>query len=162
MSFREKHLWISIVATIGVWGFYFWSLVQSVMAGRLTDERFTADISVLFMACLVVVVLVEVILTFIATATTPKIERKTRDERELLAALKGSHVALMALITLMFSVAMAAYFAGVVDDNVIGGRAGFSTDGNAMILLANVLVACLVLSEMVRAGVTLALLRGLR
>ena len=162
MSFREKHLWISIVVTVGVWGWYFWRLIGRVMNGQLVDDRFTSDMTLAFLSCLAIVVVVEVALTFIATATTPKVERGTRDEREIHAALKASHVALMGLIGLVFLVAMAAYFAGLIDDNVVGGRAGFSTDGNAMILLANVLLACLVLAELIRAGVTLSLLRGLR
>ena len=36
------------------------------------------------------------------------------------------------------------------------------TGMNAFVLLANVLVACVIVSELVRAGLTLALLRGLR
>ncbi len=33
MSFREKHLWISIVASVGVWGWYFWIVGSAVAAG---------------------------------------------------------------------------------------------------------------------------------
>ena len=162
MSFREKHLWISIVAALGVWGWYFWHLIGRIMDGQLADERFTSDMTLAFMICLVIVAVIEVVLTFVATATTPKIERKTCDEREIHAALKASHVALMGLTALVFTVAMVAYFAGLIDDNVVGGRSGFSTDGNAMVLLANILLACIVLSELIRAAVTLGLLRGLR
>ena len=162
MSFREKHLWISIVASLGVWGWYFWFLIRHVMDGRLVNDHFTSDVSLAFMGCLVLVALIEVVLTFIATATTPKVERKTRDEREMLAALRASHIALMALIALVFCVSMGAYFAGLIDDNFVGGAAVFSVTGNLMVLFANVLLACVVLAELVRAGVTLMLLRGLR
>ena len=162
MSFREKHLWISIVASVGVWGWYFWFLIRHVMAGRLVNDHFTGDVSLAFMGCLVLVALIEVVLTFIATATTPKDERKTRDEREIVAALKASHIALMALIALVFCAAMAAYFAGLFDDNFVGGSAVYSVDGNLVVLFANVLLACIVIAEVIRAGVTLMLLRGLR
>ncbi len=162
MSFREKHLWISIVAALGVWGFYFWSLAGHVRAGRLTDDTFAGDMSGLFVGCVVVVALVEIVLTLIATVTTPRAERDTRDEREILAALKASHVAFTGLVALVFCVAMAAYFAGLVGGNLVAGRGQYVTDVNAMVVLANVLVACVVVSEVVRAGVTLVLLRGLR
>jgi ABC-type amino acid transport system permease subunit len=162
MSFREKHLWISIVSSVAVWGWYFWFLIRHVAAGRLLNDHFTGDVSLAFMGCLVLVALIEVVLTFIATATTPKVQRKTKDEREMLAALKASHVALMALIALVFCVSMGAYFAGLIDDNFVGGSAVFSVTGNLMVLFANVLLACVVLAELVRAGVTLMLLRGLR
>jgi hypothetical protein len=162
MSFREKHLWISIVSSVAVWGWYFWFLIRHLSAGWRTDDHFTGTVSLAFMGCLVLVALVEVVLTFIATALTPKAERRTKDEREIHAALKASHVALMALIALIFCVSMAAYFAGLIDDNVVGGRAVFAVTGNLMVVLANVLLACLILTELVRAGVTLMLLRGLR
>lgn len=161
MSFREKHLWISIVASVAVWGWYFCFLIRHVAAGRLVSDHFTGDVSLAFMGSLIVVVVVEVVLTIIATATTPKSERDTRDEREIIASLKASHIALMALIGLVFCVAAGAYFAGL-DDNLLGGAAVFSITGEMMVLLANVLLACLVLAEMIRAAVTLMLLRALR
>ncbi|CAN5285795.1 hypothetical protein BH09PSE1_BH09PSE1_11640 [soil metagenome] len=162
MSFREKHLWISIVASVGVWGWYFWFLIRHVMAGRLVNEHFTGDVSLAFMGSLVLVVVVEVVLTIVATLTTPKHEQKTRDEREIVAALKASHVALMAMIAMVFCVSMGAYFAGLIDDNLVGGSAAFRVDGNLMVLVANVLLACVVIAELIRAGVTLTLLRALR
>ena len=162
MSFREKHLWISIVASVGVWGWYFWFLIRHVMDGRLVNDHFTGDVSLAFMGCLVLVVAIEAVLTIIATLTTPKHEQKTRDEREIHAALKASHVALMALIGLVFCVSMGAYFAGLVDDNLVGGAAVFRVDGNLMVLVANILLACLVIAELIRAGVTLMLLKALR
>ena len=162
MSFREKHLWISIVASVGVWGFYFSSLVGRIRAGQLTDDRFTSDMSGLFVGCLFLVVLVEIALTLIATLTTPKAERDTRDEREILASLKASHVAMTGLIGLVFCVAMVAYFAGLVGGNLVEGRSAYITDVNAMVMLANILVACVIISELIRAAFTLALLRRLR
>ena len=162
MSFREKHLWISIVVSVGVWGWYFWFLIRHVMDGRLVNDHFTGDVSLAFMGCLVLVVAIEAMLTIIATLTTPKHEQKTRDEREIHAALKASHVALMALIGLVFCVSMGAYFAGLIDDNLVGGAAVFRVDGNLMVLVANILLACLVIAELIRAGVTLMLLRALR
>ena len=128
MSFREKHLWISIVASVGVWGWYFWFLIRHVMDGRLVNDHFTSDVSLAFMGCLVLVVVIEAVLTIIATLTTPKHEQKTRDEREIHAALKASHVALMALIGLVFCVSMGAYFAGLIDDNLVGGAAVCAED----------------------------------
>ena len=98
MSFREKHLWISIVVTLGVWGGYFWQLFQRVMGGDLGGPDLAEDMGDRSISCLVVSVVVEIILTAIATWTTRKAEREAKDEREILASLKASHVALMALI----------------------------------------------------------------
>lgn len=162
MSFREKHLWISVVATIGVWGFYFWSLWAWIADGALTRPGLVTQAGGLFVICVVVVAVVEVVLTFIAQATTSKIDKTTRDEREIHAALRASHVSLMALIALVFCVAIAVYFAGLIGGNLVEDRARWVTDINALVLLANVLIACVVVSETIRSGLTLALLRGLR
>jgi len=162
MSFRQKHLWISIIASVAVWGWYFWVLIRHVVAGRLVSDQFTGEVSRAFLGALVVVVLVEVGLTLLATATTRKSERDARDEREILASLKASHVALMALIALIFCVSAGAWLAGLLDDRLVRGAAVFSITGEMLVLLANVLLACLVLAELVRAGVTLMFLRRVR
>ena len=162
MSFREKHLWISVVATIGVWGFYFWSLGVWIADGALTRPGLVTQAGGLFVVCLVVVTVIEVVLTFVAQATTSKIDKTTRDEREIHAALRASHVSLMALIGLVVCLAIAVYFAGLVGGNLVEGRGAYTTDINVMVLLANVLIACVIVSETIRSGLTLALLRGLR
>lgn len=162
MSFREKHLWISIIAALGVWGFYFWHLFTRVADGGLTDSGFAPAVSGLFVGSLVLVVVIEVVLSLLATASTPRAERNTRDERELLASLKASHVALMFLLGLVSTVAMAVYFTGWIGGEGLARIRTTATDVNIVILLANILVASGVLTEIVRAGLTLALLRKLR
>lgn len=160
MSFREKHLWISIVATVGVWGFYYWRMAAAVADGALMAQGFASSMGGLFVGCLVVSVLVEVVLTLIATWTTPKAERDARDERETLSSLKASHVALMALIALVVMQSGAAYFAALASPAF--GTHIATTPANALVLLANILLASVIVAEMIRAGLTLALLRRLR
>lgn len=162
MSFREKHLWISIFSAVVVWAIYFRELIDRVLNGGLNDERFVGAMGIAFGGAVFVVAVIEVALTLIATLTTPKAERNTRDEREILASLKASHVALMALIALIFCVSGTAYFAGLLDDNMVGGAETFSITGEMMVVLANVLLACVIVAELIRAGVTLMLLRALR
>lgn len=162
MSFREKHLWISIFSSVIVWAVYFRELIDRVLHGGLEDGRFAGAMGVGFAGAVFVVAVIEVTLTVFATLTTPKSERNTRDEREILASLKASHIALMALTALLFCVSAGAYFAGLLDDNLIGGAAAFSITGQIMVLLANVLLACLIVAEMIRAGFTLMLLRRAR
>lgn len=162
MSFREKHLWISIVATLGVWGFYYWRLVERVLDGALGRPGFATAMGGLFVACLVVSVVVEIALTAVATWTTRKAERETKDEREILAALKASHVALMVLITLVMILSIAAWLVSWLQPAFVAEHGFDVTHGAAWILLANVLLAAVIIAEMIRAGLTLALLRRLR
>jgi hypothetical protein len=158
MTFREKHLWITVVTTVGIWGFYFWSLIARILEADLRNDRLAISLSALFVICLLTVVLVEVVLTLIATATTRKAERQARDEREIIAALKASHVALMGLIAMVFCIATGSYFAGLIGTNLITPWQDHISDINIAVILANVLLACLVITELVRAGLTLGFL----
>lgn len=158
MTFRQKHLWITVVTTVGIWGYYFWSALGRILEADLRNDRLAISLSALFIICLFAVVLVEVVLTLIATITTRKAERQARDEREILAALKASHVALMALIAMIFCIAAGAYFAGLVGTNLMTPWQDYISDINVAVILANILLACLVMTELARAGLTLAFL----
>ena len=162
MSFREKHLWISIVVTLGVWGFYFWRLIGGIADGALGRAGLGEAMGGLFVGCLIISVIVELVLTAIATWTTRKAEREAKDERETLAALKASHVALMALIAGVISLSGAAWFVSWLQP-AFGVERGLDiTQGNAWVLLANILLASVIVAEMIRAGLTLAFLGRLR
>ncbi len=160
MSFREKHLWITVFVTVIVWTVYFRELIDRVVHGGLDDPRFAMVMGLGFAGAVFVVAVVEVTLTAIATLTTPKAERGTRDEREVHAALKASHVSLMLLIMLVIALAVGAYFTALAAPTF--GTHLKVTSSGVLVLLANVMIACIVMSELVRAGLTIALLRGLR
>jgi hypothetical protein len=155
MSFREKHLWISVFATVGVWAVYFQQLVDRILGGGMEDPRFAVVTGLAFAGAVFVVAAVEVVLTLVATFTTPKVDRETRDEREMLAAFKASHVSMSLLIVLVISLASAAWISGLTRQALFTGPA-------AMVVLANLLVACVVLSELTRFCFTLYLLRRSR
>lgn len=152
MSFREKHLWISVFATVVVWSIYFRELVDRVVSGGMDDPRFALIMGLGFAGAVFVVALIEVTLTVLATLTTAKVDRETRDEREMLAAFKASHVSMSLLIVLVISLASAAWISALTREALFTGPA-------AMVVLANLLVACVVLSELTRFGFTLYLLR---
>lgn len=155
MSFREKHLWISLFATVAVWSVYFRELIDRVLHGWMDDPRFALTMGIGFAGAVFVVALIEVVLTLLATFTTAKVDRETRDEREMLAAFKASHVSLMMLISLVICLGVAAWFNGFFGHAVLNGP-------GAMVVLANLLVACVVLSELTRFSFTLYLLRRAR
>jgi len=162
MSFREKHLWISILVAVGVWGFYYWRLIERIAGGGLGQPGFAEAMGGLFISCLFLSVAIEIVLTLIATFTTRKNEREAKDEREILASLKASHVALMALIALVVMQAGAAWLTSWLNP-AFGAEPGFDiTQSNAWVLLANILLFSVIVAEMIRAGLTLALLRRLR
>lgn len=152
MTFREKHLWITIFATVVVWSIYFRELVVRLMQGWIDDPRFATVMGLGFAGALFVLVVIEVTLTLFATFTTPKVDRETRDEREMLAAYKGSHLSLMTLIALVICVGVALWFNGLFRYDLLNGP-------GAMVVLANILVACVIVSELIRFGLTIYFLR---
>lgn len=159
MTFREKHLWISIVSTVVIWGVYYWRFGERVLEGGLRQSSFAWDMGLMFAGATAVVVVIELVLTLIAHLTTSKAEREARDERETLAALKASHVSLMALIAIIITLSGVAYFAGLGDVVAPGAGKALTTNANAMVVIANVLLFAIVVSEMIRFVFTVVLLR---
>nr|WP_303684362.1 hypothetical protein [Brevundimonas naejangsanensis] len=159
MTFREKHLWVAILAGLAVWGVYAWRFGERVLAGGLRQADFAADMGGLFILGLITVVVLETALTALAMLTTPKAERRARDERESLAALQASHVSLMLLIGLLVTVAAIAYGVGFWSAARPDGLARWMIPGNGLVLSANAVLGCIMLSELARWALTLALLR---
>jgi len=159
MTFREKHLWISIVSTVAIWGRYCWRFGERVLAGGLREASFAWDMGLMFAGATAVIVVIELVLTLIAHLTTAKAEREARDERETLAGLKASHVSLMALIALIVTLSGVAYFAGLGD--LVAPEAGraVTTNANAMVVIANILLLAIIASEMIRFVFTVVLLK---
>ena len=155
MSFTEKRLWVTMTATVVVWGCYYWRLVERIAAGGLADAGFIAGMARLFGSAVFLAVALEVGLTIFAAAVTSKAERDATDERERLSNLKASRAAMILLTTLVVTMAGAAYFAafGVWE---VGSAL---TGANVLVLTANAALACVVVSELFREGLTLAYLR---
>ena len=102
MSFREKSAWITLVSVLICFGVYFWELV----AGRIGGHHLGAlrSLHLLLLAVTVLVVL-QIALTAIAAATTPKDARAPRDERERLIQWRSQSIGyyvLMVLALLLF------------------------------------------------------------
>jgi hypothetical protein len=159
MSFREKHLWASVVATVAVWGFYFWTLTARIADGALHRPGFIGATSGLFALCLVLVVATEVGLTLLATVTSGKAERGAQAEREMRAALQASHVAMTVLTLLIVALAVAAYALGLGEQVLLKGPTLAMSQAYGLVLIANILLACVVVSELTRFVFTLALIR---
>ncbi len=159
MSFREKHLWVAIVAGLAVWGVYGWKFFERVLAGGLKQADFAADMGGLFVLGLIAVVVLESGLTALAMLTTSKAERRARDEREGLATLQASHVALMLLIGLLVTVSAVAYGVGFWGSVRPEGLTRWMIPGNGLVLVANTVLGCIMLSELARWGLSLTLLK---
>ena len=146
MTHRKTHLWISLIAGVVVWGAYFVHVLQSVRAGDLGGLIWW------FVGALAVVLMAETVVTGAIAWLFRKRARTLDDGPTLNAALKAGHVALMLLVGMVLVAAgAAAAAAGLSVDLGLGGARGQA-------VLANGLLAMVVIAELARAGLTLALM----
>ena len=106
MSFREKVLWVAMLPTLGVWTWYFASVVGAWRLGAI-DER-------LFFGRVVFAVIVGVAMQVAAIAAiailNPKEANAKRDERERLLQYRGTAVAYFTLSFGTVAVLGGSYF----------------------------------------------------
>lgn len=146
MTHRRTHLWISLVVGLAVWGAYFTHFLQQMQRGE------TGGLALWFLGALAVIVLAETVATGLIAWLFRRRARALDEGPTLQAALKASHVALMLLISLALAAAAALAFASLF---------GWSLDlsgARGQVIAANALLAMVVAAELLRAGLTLALL----
>jgi hypothetical protein len=78
MSFREKSAWITLMTVFLCFGVYF----GAIITGRVNVERFSS--LHLLLACAAGLIVLQIALNSIASATTPRDGRAPADEREIL------------------------------------------------------------------------------
>jgi len=136
VSFREKSAWIALVTYGGVYGVYFVALTQG------WDERWGQGLSIgLMVAAVVALVVIATVLTIIAAIFSPKQANAPADERETLIELKSER--------------WASYTLSVGVVCLIGAL----LVGWNPFLVANLLLASMVLSELVKAIAQIAYFR---
>lgn len=160
MTLRQQHLWIAIVTTLGVWGLYGWRLIEHIRLGDLARSGFAGKMGGLFLLGLVLIVVAEGVLTLIARLLPHPDTREGAAERK--ATLQASHISLMALIGLITLMAAVLFVMGWIDQPVLSRLLAVVTPANLLVLIANGLMACIVVSELIRFSMTLALLRARR
>ena len=128
MSFREKLDWVSLISTLGVWGFYFLRLARGVTQGY-SAEAFEG----LMVRCLVISVVIQVTLVSILAARSPKDAQAGPDERERMIELTSIETAFYVLAGGVIVAALGAAF------------------GADVLQVVNAILAALVMAEVVRA-----------
>ena len=143
---RKVHLWISLIAGVLVWGAYFLHFARSLRAGDMDGLVWW------FLGALVVTAAAESLATGLIAWLFRRRTRRLDEGPTLQAALKAGHVALMLLVTMvLISAAVLA----------LGSAFGWSLDlagARGQVIAANILLAMVVVAELVRAALTLALL----
>lgn len=143
---RKIHLWISLVVGVLVWGAYFAHFVQGLRDGDLSDLVWW------FVAALVVAAVAEAAATGLIARLFRRRARALYDGPTLQAALKAGHVALMLLVGLVLISALVLALS-----SVFGWTLDLS-DARGQVIAANLLLAMVVVVELARAALTLALM----
>lgn len=99
MSFREKSAWISVLSMLGIYGFYFWSVMHR---GHANGFYFGG-----LLETIIALVIVQVVLLVAVSILSPKDAKAPRDERDKLIELRSMRVAYSGLAT---GIAMACFF----------------------------------------------------
>ena len=142
---RRIHLWISLIVSLAVWGAYFVHFVQGLRGGELDGLVWW------FLAALTVAVAAEAGATSLIARLFRRRSRTLDEGPTLQAALQAGHVALMLLVGLMLMAALTL---------AVSASFGCSLDlagARGQVIAANLLLAMVVVAELVRAGLTLAL-----
>lgn len=127
MSFREKSAWISLLSMLGIYGFYYWSVLRSrPQGGQVQSSNLLGTI--------IALVVVQAVLTIAVAIFAPKDAQAPADERDRLIGLRATRFAYAALAT---SIALACFFAAF---------------NPPIIFNTNALLFILVVAEMLRSG----------
>ena len=146
MTHRHTHLWISLIVGLAVWGAYFGHFLQQMRRGE------TGGLALWFLGALAVIVLAETVATGLIAWLFRRRARVLDEGPTLQAALKAGHVALMLLVGLVLLsaliLALSSVFGWTLD---LSGARG-------QVIAANLLLGMVVVVELVRAALTLALM----
>jgi hypothetical protein len=100
MPFREKSAWISLLSMVGIYGYYFWSVVH---AGPHAGGFRLGGL----LGTIIALVFVQVVLTVAVAIFSPKEAKAPRDERDKLIELRAMRFAYAGLAT---GIAVACFF----------------------------------------------------
>lgn len=129
MPFREKTAWVSLITTTAIWGGYFWKLWPDLRDGSLEGEAVG-----LFIGAVVLLTIVQIILAIVLAIVSGKDVDAPMDEREQLIDLKGMRAGFYILNIALVAVS-ALWLVGA-----------------SPLVMANGILAAMVLGELLRAG----------
>jgi len=94
ISYQEKSIWISLVTTILIFGFYFTQAVRVFNNPDLSNTILTG----FFLGAIVLVVAIQIVLQTILAIANRKVAEKAGDERDSLIELKATRISYFILV----------------------------------------------------------------
>lgn len=144
MAFREKIIWSTLLITLAIWGWYFAGFVTALKAGHFDQGAATGN----FITTVILMVAVQAVTAILIAVTSGKGATLPADARERAFALEAYRPAYFVLsacvVTLMG--------AGPVLLRIANEWQPAPPPGMAPVLLANALLASLVLAQLAHSG----------
>ena len=137
MPFREKVLWIGLSATLVIWIPYFWMLGKDLAAGAPEPNT----IFWRMISAIIVSIVFSVALIAVAATTNPKGASLQPDERESLFEHRANTVGYYVLALCVVMVAIGSFW------------------GWSALVIANAILASLLIADVIRGTVELIALR---
>ncbi|GAA6184041.1 hypothetical protein Q4567_10820 [Aliiglaciecola sp. 2_MG-2023] len=147
MSFKEKSHWISLVSTICIFGYYFYSIV---MLTGIPIEEAKESAKDLLIQAIGLSVLVEIVLHSMLAATNHKAAEMGADERDKLFEYRGNQVGYTILV-----VGVVFTLGRIITVEYNPEFADHYSSMQIPLLTAHILMFSFILSEVARFSVTL-------
>ena len=90
MPFREKSAWISLLANLAIYGFYFTTLAIALAHGQADGAHFFGLLAESVVLVVIVTVVLTIALTVVVAVRAPQDIKRQEDEREKLIGLKAA------------------------------------------------------------------------
>lgn len=135
MSFKEKSIWISLIITVLIFGFYFVFTFTTIK--NISPEEAAGTIAGIFIGVIILTIVMEIFLHSILAIAFRKEAKQGEDERDKLIELKGSHFSYIILAVGVWITGISLLF------------------GSTPIMTANILLLFFIMAEIVGFAVQL-------
>ncbi|QIG81228.1 hypothetical protein [Stakelama tenebrarum] len=140
MTFREKVLWVSVIAVLLIWGSYFLDLVTNLSAGRIEVAASFGG----FLRSVVLIVVVEIVASVVLAIASPREANMPADIREREYALSAYRPAYFVLSVIVAATMLGTPALVHVAPHLLTGDPAMSI----AIVIGNLMLAGLVLSSL--------------
>ena len=142
MSFEEKSIWVSLISTVCIFGYYFINVLS--LGSMPLEQANIAAVQLLFQA-VVTTVVVEIILHTVIAICNPNDAQQPSDERDKLYKMRansvGYSVLILGVILTLGHILLSSFFPEFKGQNAVA---------TFPLLSANILFFSFIISEVVR------------
>ena len=142
MSFKEKSIWVSLISTVCIFGYYFINVLS--LGSMPLEQANIAAVQLLFQAVITTVV-VEIILQTVIAICNPSDAQQPSDERDKLYKMRansvGYSVLILGVILTLGHILLSSFFPEFKGQNAVA---------TFPLLSANILFFSFIISEVAR------------